>query len=283
MRLVLALVVLVSPALAGPHLPPPTPVGAREIVRDRARDLTLLCAAQDPPVATISLTLYGSSAGLRVTSDTAGPFAACFAAHAGDPSFHADVAFATFLDLELPTIEQLAAERLAWLNVPEWCVPRPGPLPDTATIEIVDGTLHVTTRPSNDEVNTCLVRKLTVDLQSLLRVKRLHASTEKTVERRFSRASFINGFARTLERMVYDCPYNEDARSLKIKVTAPREASSFTISTVPARGTLATCVQQRLPAALVAHFTVDGYFRIDDDVNGTLPIHCGNHVCVLGI
>jgi hypothetical protein len=130
----------IQPAYAGPPDPPSM---HRELEREKDR-IILACAGEAPPLSRIELRVTGSKHGVvTFKSKRDDAFSRCFAAKAselergGGAYSPSPTPFEATIVVDLPSPQQLLdkwiAERTGY--APD-CTPRPGTVPEQATIEI---------------------------------------------------------------------------------------------------------------------------------------------------
>jgi hypothetical protein len=143
--------------------------------------VTAICARSHPIPKAVALTVHvtagspyaGEEHGrieLAATSDD--DFGACFATEAHwhlRAGQYTTKPFSGTVTLKLrPPDELLSRALAAWFATESTCIPRPGEIPRAVTIDIAsdeaDMTIHATTSPANDAVDTCMAASLRASL-----------------------------------------------------------------------------------------------------------------------
>ncbi len=256
---------------------------------DRSRDdLVLQCAREGEPLATIELRLVGDKQGPKsATATQRGAFAKCVERWLsqpmrGDPR-HGLIAtpFDFTVTLTLDSPQTLLEARLGHLS--RHCVPKPGPIPKTATIDVSTTatvqSLSVVTSPANAEVATCIATEQLQVLQPFNGIAGLSVHTTVTVPARFDAKAFAHEVEMNAYGIARNCqPKQGSPRKVTVTVTGKTDDPDLAVKVDAKHEAFTSCITKHLREHLHVVFggyveradhTYEKYFRIDADVSAS--------------
>jgi hypothetical protein len=251
-----------------------------ELHKNRA---TARCARSFPIPSTVSV-VAGVSTVTAADEDDA--FAACFASEVAAnmcTGWCTDPGSGLFV-LKLATPKQLVDHAIASSFEYGDCLPRPGAIPRTVTIDIssddTDVTVHATTSPSNAAVAECYADNVRdafdeagigVELKPSAHLAHPVAPHVTSARLRLALPDIASDAAASCDRP--DIP--ETANKMRIVVTAKRDADSFGVVARSSDAKRDACTTRAIVEGLHQRFEVqleDGtrYFRIDSNASASL-------------
>ena len=268
------------------YRPPPSEQSTRRYLARATLPLALECAQEHPPLARFEVIVTGDRRGAaKVTTASEEPFARCFAARAsklergGDAYSPMPQPYQFATTIELPPLQALIERQLGQLALTAedtGCLPRPGPIPRSATITVTSSprgpTTEVITAPANTAVTACLRAYVDERLRGLERgAGGIAARVTHPLEPAVTEAR--------LRQVVQDAgpdagsacyPAIAPPAQVTITVTAHRDAGGFGVRVEPGGQAFRACVARGLDASLRAAFTARRreasdapFFRID--------------------
>jgi hypothetical protein len=260
----------------------------RSLLEDRKDSLVLQCAREGAPLETIELHLVGDDKGPKSAKATQrGAFAECIERSLGtrmrgDPR-HGLIAtpFDFTVTLTLDSPQKQLETQLGYFGTR--CMPKPGPIPKTATIDFSTTatvqSLSVVTSPANTEVAMCIASEQLQALQPFNGIAGLSARKTVTVPPRFDAKKFEHEVQMNAYGIARNCqPKEAIPRKVTVTVTGKTDDVDLVIKVDTKHEAFASCIKKHLREHLHVMFsghieradhTYEKYFRIDADVSAS--------------
>jgi hypothetical protein len=273
---------------------PPTPESIERKLETSRELLALACQRTSNVQTTLELQVTGDRRGrVKATTKATDPVARCVAKRASQLASASDDDFLTEpqsfvfdMTLELDSPLMILERRVAGSDLDTYCTPRPGAIPDRATLEIQttkEGLIaSVTTTPSNSEIDRCIEERARAWLDAFARIPGLAAKRDITLVSRLATDKFRHQLqmgARSIAMACYEG--KQPTVTIELTVSAKRDDPTFTIALATRDKKLVACMREKLPPYLTDLFSVsrrtgpstsESYFRIDTDLRVTVPI-----------
>ncbi|MDX2087023.1 MAG: hypothetical protein SFX73_04190 [Kofleriaceae bacterium] len=261
----------------------------REIEENKDR-IALACAAEHPPLAELTVRVFGSESGrLTVATKRTEPFARCFVTRAtklsaGNGAWDSQPeAYDFTMKLRFTSLHRMFDQHIAALW-PADCWPRPGNLARRATVAMISNleglTVHASTSPSNEEVDRCIEGAIRHNLAQFGKGHwRLSATRTFELVPRVTTQSLREWVTAYTPRAVRECASAEQLPPrITVSAGAHVDDAHFTITTASLPDKVATCVSEKLNASLGDGLKVwrnapaGHYIRLDGDAQVTVTV-----------
>lgn len=253
----------IQPAYAKPYRKPePVPFGEEAWigVQTNVHVLVLGCVGEAPLPEVVELTATRVNGVTHVSAKATDAFSRCFAAAAEKL---VDIKhFAPPVVFQIPT---LAASLQRRLDVAA-CVPRRGPMPQTATIDFASGS--VATEPANEDANACLAEQLGNRVWQFGRRVKVKAKIELPAQITTQRARKV--LVENAPNAAWKCVAHGDPAQITVIVRARTGDDDFAITIPGANTAFSACLSASLVDPLRGLLRRSAAHRVDSDIDASL-------------
>jgi len=240
--------------------------------------LVLECTGVEEPPAAVHLHVVAvDQSRIKVTTQDSSAFARCFAkrANVSLASYAAPKQRTADLVVDIPSPQQLFEREIrsagGGYGVVRDCTRYPAPVVSSAVIDIesakTDVSIRVTTTPAQPDVSKCVESALQPRLAKFHRHIKWH--TELVITPRVSSSTVTPIVASRASELATSCHVAGTPSTIKVAVSAKIDDTQFTVGVPGTSSAFASCFADAMRRALRDAHTVNGYFRIDSDVNAT--------------